>query len=157
MTYPNTAPFQAHSDTSRVAAQLLKTRETMHDAIITHLTTHRTKGGATAEELANYLGTARSTINARLRELELEGKIIKTAQTRQSSFDRPMAIYVHVTMWEQVMGRGATKNKDDVDLMRGLLAKIYKEAHRTGPELDILRWKFTEEEYETLRKIVKGR
>lgn len=127
MTYPDEPGFEAHSQTSRDAAALLTSRNNHHTLIVNALIGNQAHG-STAEELADVIGAQRSDINARLRELELMGRVVKTAMTRTSSANRQQSVYVAPAHFMESMGRGAVKDKpvraDDVQTMVNIMQEL---------------------------------
>lgn len=132
MTYPNTPGFEAHSETSREAAALLTSRGNHHTLIVNALMGNQDHG-ATAEELADAIGAQRSDINARLRELELMGRVVKTGMTRTSSANRQQSVYVHPSHFKEDMGRGAVKERpvrgEDVKTMVTVMQELIWDGH----------------------------
>lgn len=91
MTYPQTPGFQSHSDTSRRAADECQTINTMEGQILDRLSI--TEVGWTADELHQHLETLwpdvqSGTVAARLRGLQLKGKIVKGAAERKTRSGR---------------------------------------------------------------------
>lgn len=91
MTYPDTPGFQAHSATSRAAAEQLHSINTMEGQILDRLAISEV--GWTADELHQHLETLwpsiqSGTVAARLRGLQLKGKIVKGAVERKTRSGR---------------------------------------------------------------------
>lgn len=98
MTYPETAGFQKHSKTSRMAADELTSQHSMEDDIFRYLEFY--PSGFTADELQEALtdkhpGVQAGTIAARLRGLELKGRIKKTKETRLTRNRRQAQVWKH--------------------------------------------------------------
>lgn len=110
MTYPDTAGYQKHSETSIEAAENLQGADTLRHAI--HHATKMAHGtGRTSDELSEYFDIPASTIGARVRELELKGMVIKTAMKRKSRYKRNAFVYVVPEYFDASMGRAAVKEK----------------------------------------------
>jgi len=98
MTYPETPGFQAHSDTSRAAAERLQSAESMERDIFDVLDAY--DSGWTGDELAEYLetrghaGVQTGTVAARLRGLELKGLAVKTKETRLTRSNRKAHVWL---------------------------------------------------------------
>lgn len=98
MTYPDTPGFQKNSDTSRAAANALTSQHSMEDDIFRYLEHYAS--GFTADELHEALldkhpGVQAGTIAARLRGLELKGRIRKTKETRLTRNRRQAQVWKH--------------------------------------------------------------
>ena len=97
-TYPNGPGFQSHSSTSREAAA----KNTSAGAQRDHVEAFIARGGrygATTDEVRNYLLDKRlihknSIMSARVRELELSGRIVKTTMKRKTLAGRQANVYV---------------------------------------------------------------
>jgi hypothetical protein len=107
MTYPKTPGYQAHSETSREAAEKLSA-DTLRQAVLDDIALHE-RQGRTGDELAEHFTTAPGTISARLIELERAGKVIKTAQKRRTTARRQAFVYVAAQFWTAELGRAAVK------------------------------------------------
>ena len=88
------APYQKDSPTSIAAAVAAGPKVGTQKARI--LAVIGKAGGWTQDQLSIYLHLPRSTVCARCRELELEGRIRKTARTRTSQYGKACAVYVAV-------------------------------------------------------------
>lgn len=108
MTYPETPGFQAHSDTSREAAEKLSA-DTLRQAVLEDIALWE-RHGRTGDELSEQFGTAPGTISARLIELERAGNVIKTAQKRRTTARRHAFVYVAAQFWAEDLGRAAVKS-----------------------------------------------
>ena len=98
MSYPDTPGFQKHSDTSRAAADAMTSQHSMEDDIFRYLEHYAS--GFTADELHECLldkhpGVQAGTIAARLRGLELKGRIRKTKETRLTRNRRQAQVWKH--------------------------------------------------------------
>ena len=98
MSYPETAGYQKHSATSSMAADELTSQHSMEADIFTLLETY--PSGFTADELQDALtdkhpGVQAGTIAARLRGLELKGRIKKTKETRLTKNRRQAQVWKH--------------------------------------------------------------
>lgn len=98
MTYPETPGFQAHSETSRKAAERLTTSDSMEKDIYALLDAY--SNGWTGDELAQYLdtrgypGVQTGTVAARLRGLELKGRAVKLQEARPTRSGRAAHVWV---------------------------------------------------------------
>ena len=120
MTYPDTAGFQSHSITSREAADKLDATQMREIAF--KLVSDNTWRGRTADEvnaeLEEKYGKDRVHIAPRFRELEMDGKLIKTAQTRKTRYNRNASVYVTPAYFTDDMGRAGVKPEKPKDIMR---------------------------------------
>lgn len=116
MTYPNTPGYQAHSETSREAAERLSP-ETLVCAVLSRVQLGG-KYGRTADDLSIIFDVPQSTIAARLRELELAGRVIKTTMKRETRHKRNAFVYVHPEHFTEDMGRAAVKSEPPADIIR---------------------------------------
>lgn len=110
MTYPDTAGYQKHSETSIEAAENLQGADTLRHAIH-HAVKCSTNRGRTSDELSEYFDIPASTIGARVRELELKGNLIKTAMKRKTRYKRNAFVYVVPMHFKPEMGRSTIKEK----------------------------------------------
>ena len=116
MTYPDTAGFQSHSETSREAAEKLNAG-TLCAEILDSI---EIAGyfGRTADELSMQFDTPQSTIGARLRELELADQVIKTKIKRKTRYDRNAFVYVHPDHYKPRMGKATVKQAQNYDIIK---------------------------------------
>lgn len=116
MTYPDTPGYQAHSETSKEAADKLNAG-TLRSEILDRI---EIGGyfGRTADELSIQFDTPQSTIGARLRELELADQVIKTKMKRKTRYDRNAFVYVHPDHFKPLMGRATVKKAQNYDIIR---------------------------------------
>lgn len=85
------APYQASSDTSIAAAVAAAPKvKPQSQKILGALRIH---GPMTQDEVAVTLYLPRSTVCARMRELELEGFVVKTNETRLTQYGKAAAVY----------------------------------------------------------------
>lgn len=91
MTYPQTLGYQRDSATSKEAAQVCTSAATAEAKILAYLSNN--SGGIIGDEVAMLLDTQTGTAAARLRGLELKGKIVKTESTRLTRFGRKAFVY----------------------------------------------------------------
>nr|DAU13516.1 MAG TPA: hypothetical protein [Caudoviricetes sp.] len=116
MKYPNTPGFQAHSETSQEAAEQLQA-DTLRNAIFDDVSLHG-HIGRTADELSDSFEIPASTIAARLRELELAGRVVKTAQKRKTRWHRNAFVYVTPANHTAQHGRAKVKPEKPCDIMQ---------------------------------------
>jgi DNA-binding MarR family transcriptional regulator len=116
MTYPDTPGYQAHSETSREAAEKLSA-DTLRQAVLDDIALHE-RQGRTGDELAEHFSTAPGTISARLIELERSGRVIKTAQKRRTTARRQAFVYVAAQFWTAELGRATIKKAQNYDIIR---------------------------------------
>jgi len=85
--------YQTHSDTSREAAENNTKASAQRDKILGIL---HCAGivGSTGDELSVMLNVTPGTISARLRDLELAGQIVKTANKRKTRSNRTANVYM---------------------------------------------------------------
>lgn len=101
MNYPNSPGYARNSDTSREAADRLTSKKALVDLIVNYLEHHQIYDGSTVDEAVVFCQQHlerkfdRSTIAARFTELEAQGVIVRTNDTRQSARGRRAAVYVH--------------------------------------------------------------
>lgn len=118
MNYPNSLGAQAHSETSRAAAEsIVNSSATLRQTIVNKLEVAN-KFGHTADEIGQALETPNSTIAARLRELELQDKVIKTQLKRKTSYKRDAFVYVHPDFYYETMGRATVKAEKPIDILK---------------------------------------
>lgn len=97
MIYPETPGHQAHSDTSRKAADRLTTANSMEKDIYDLLDNY--ESGWTGDELTvnlqnrGYPSVQTGTIAARLRGLELKGKAVRSEDTRETRAGRDANVW----------------------------------------------------------------
>ncbi|MGB0817834.1 MAG: hypothetical protein ACPGQQ_02920 [Candidatus Puniceispirillaceae bacterium] len=115
MNYPNNPGFQSHSETSREAANLYTNAGTLRAKILDRLDIY--KSGLTADDLSIAFDIPCSTIAARMRELELGGKIIKTKMKHKTRYNRNAFMYVHAAHFNEGMGRAAVKKEKPADVL----------------------------------------
>lgn len=90
--YPNTPGYQRDSSTSAAAAESVKpTAATMRGKILRLL--KNSIDGFTIDQIAVFLGCQTGTSSARMRELELQGLIIKSGKTRLTRAKKSAKIY----------------------------------------------------------------
>jgi ribosome-associated translation inhibitor RaiA len=117
MTYPDSAGFQAHSETSLEAAQSLQGADTLRELIFKLISSYGIEG-RTADEVSQMFNTPASTIGARLRELELKNKVVKTAKKRKTRYDRNAFVYVTPCYFSDDMGRAQVKAEKPADILK---------------------------------------
>jgi predicted transcriptional regulator len=94
--YNGRAPFEAGSATSEAAADSLidaavTLRERVYRVIVA-----QAASGTTDDEIEQILKLRHQTVSARRRELELLGRVERTADRRRTSSGRFAAVYVAV-------------------------------------------------------------
>lgn len=98
MKYPNQPGYVRNSDTSREAAESMrKAAPSIRERIYTWIE-WRGYFGATADEVEAKSGIRNQTITARIRELELSGRLTKTDDKRKTRSGRNARVYV-ATKW----------------------------------------------------------
>lgn len=142
MSYPETAGFQKHSETSRKAADELTSQHSMENDIFRYLEEY--PSGFTADELQEALtdkhpGVQAGTIAARLRGLELKGRIKKTRETRLTRNRRQAQVWKHPkhVKAEDMIAAQPVKslNRDEVDDSAALAQAIAeRDKYRKGLE-----------------------
>jgi uncharacterized protein YukE len=110
MSYPETAGFQAHSETSRQAAETTSAAQSRYR--VKRKILEKQWRGATGDELADELNELNGTISARLRELELNNEIVKTNKKRKTRRDKNANVYVCKEFFTEDMGRDTVKPID---------------------------------------------
>lgn len=115
MTYPDTAGFQSHSETSRDAAAKLDA-STLRGKILERLGDYRT--GLTIDDISIIFDIVPGTASARLRELEMAGNVVKTKEKRLTRYKRKAFVYVHVHNYHPNMGRATVKKAPDCDIVK---------------------------------------
>jgi hypothetical protein len=116
VTYPQTAGFQSHSDTSREAAEKLDA-STLRGKIFERIAIMGA-GGLTIDDVSIIFDIVPGTASARIRELEMSDKIIKTKQKRQTRHRRQAYLYVTPEHFSEHMGRATVKKAPDCDIIR---------------------------------------
>lgn len=98
-------PFQAHSETSRkAAAEAAKSKESQSARIYALLVIEGERG-ITGREVFKRTGIKEGTVSARLRDLELTGKVLKTSQERADiGQNTPSHVYVLTNHYKPWMG-----------------------------------------------------
>lgn len=91
--YMSQAPFQSHSQTSRDGAKRASLRT---KPIILHAVQFSGRTGITGKEIANAYGLQTGTVSARLRELQLDGFIKKSAERRNGGSVWKLSMFVPV-------------------------------------------------------------
>jgi len=109
MTYPDKPGAQAHSETSREAAMRFDP-STYYGRILDKLNLVGAHG-LTCDDISLQMDVEQSTIGARLRELELKGGVVKTAQKRKTRYNRNAFVYVTKDNWHEGMGKATVKEK----------------------------------------------
>lgn len=103
---------QIHSPTSLKAAQRHTEsgrRQSQCEQIKEWIIFRGTDGG-TIREVSNQFGLGMNICSARMRDLETNGQVIKTAQERISpGSDDPGSVYVITGRWLKELGLGTTK------------------------------------------------
>lgn len=115
MTYPDTPGAQRHSETSREAAAKLDAGN-MRDRVLRYLID--TPQGLTCDDISLCMTVEQGTIAARLRELELKGLVIKTANKGSTRYNRKAYVYVAKENWRDDMGRAAVKAEKPTDIIK---------------------------------------
>lgn len=87
-------PFQRTSDTSREAAIAAYPRVGTDKHAIVEFVRARGETGATQNEIELRLGLPRSTVCARVNELERDGYLVRTDMRRLTEFRRNAVVYV---------------------------------------------------------------
>jgi len=85
--------YQAHSDTSREAAQKNISAGAQREKILGILQANGIVG-CTGDMLSHMLGINPGTISARLRDLELAGRVVKTKKRRKTRSKRTASVYM---------------------------------------------------------------
>ena len=99
------APKQIHSITSCKAALISEDFKVTQSERIMEILEDEGERGATGREISNETGIKEHTISARLRGLEMIGKIIKTSQERQEDDQITQShVYVLPKFFKQYMG-----------------------------------------------------
>lgn len=128
MTYPQTPGFQAHSDTSREAAERLTTAEDMESRIYALLDTY--ESGWTCDELAAYLSEhgypsiQAGTVSARLRGLETKGRAVQSLETRQTRANRPAHVWYSARLAKLFLVQPAASAPAPSPTVQELMVKI---------------------------------
>lgn len=139
MNYPDTPGAQAHSETSISAAAKVNTK-TLYGSIIGLLKSEERRG-AVCDEIGSTLLTPNSTIGARLRELELQGRVIKTKRKRKTSYDRDAFVYVHPRYWIESDGKATIKAKPTdvikLEVEHARMKKALNDIWGIAPDLEI--------------------
>lgn len=116
MTYPQTPGHQAHSETSKTAAESIDASN-LQGRVLEKL--DMVAGyGLTCDDISLQLCVEQGTIAARIRELELAGKVIKTRGKRQTRHRRDAFIYVLAKHHREDHGRAAVKQEKPCDIIR---------------------------------------
>ena len=91
-TYPSNPGYQRDSSTSKAAAEsVVSTAATMRSRILRLL--GNSADGFTIDQIAVFLKCQTGTSSARMRELELQGLIIKSDRTRLTRAKKSAKIY----------------------------------------------------------------
>lgn len=114
MTYPDTPGAQRHSETSREAAEKLDAGN-LRGMVLRYLID--TPQGLTADDISLCMDIEQSTIGARLRELELKGQVIKTADKGTTRHKRKAFVYVAKEHWREHMGKATVKKAPPMDIV----------------------------------------
>lgn len=94
--YNDHPPFVAGSDTSELAAEsVAEASSTLRERVYTLILSYGGYG-ATDDEVELRLKMRHQTASARRRELELTGRVVRTAERRRTSSGRTAAVYVAV-------------------------------------------------------------
>lgn len=126
-----TNPYQAHSTTSREAAEALTSVDSMEGVILAYLN----EGEYTGDDLTNILNSMHSdefndvqtgTVAARLRGLELKEKVIKLRHTRLTSKGRKAHLWIALDRF----ARSSTFNLSDI---------VTPNDNKDGPEWKLAR------------------
>lgn len=115
--------YQKHSDTSREAAENNTSAGAQREQVYEFIYTRHGQG-ATADEVRQYLLQRKlihpnSVIGARVRELELKGRIVKTKTKRKTIAGRQANVYVTKEIFS--MGgyeRDTVKDSTDYEKLR---------------------------------------
>lgn len=95
--------FQAHSETSRQAAIQNTTADTHSERIYAQLNSMADAGGTMEQVKAILVAKGfimpKVNVTPRFRDLELSGRIIKTALTRKTSSNRQANVYVTASVF----------------------------------------------------------
>jgi predicted transcriptional regulator len=100
MTYPNDPGFQAHSETSRIAADMVDDDSQLVDVLSCFHKVGWT--GATGDEITvmmqsfpRWKGMENGTVSARMATLKNNGTIVRKGERRKTRKGRPAEVYVH--------------------------------------------------------------
>lgn len=114
MTFPDTVGFQAHSETSKDAMKQLDA-DNLRGRVLRYLID--VKQGLTCDDISICMSIEQSTIGARLRELELKGRVIKTAMKGTTRHKRKAFVYVVTENWQEHMGKAPVKPSKPKDIV----------------------------------------
>lgn len=155
MTYPETAGYQSHSKTSKEAADKLTSQHSMEDDIFRYLEFY--PSGFTADELQEALtdkhpGVQAGTIAARLRGLELKGRIKKTNETRLTRNRRQAQVWKHPkhASESELIAAQPVKARENDEPQNDALAQVMAERDKYRKALESCRGR----SYQTVMGII---
>lgn len=108
MGYPDTPGYARHSDTSKEAAENLTGKDALYSTILNYMRGLGYFGAIVDEALevcekCHARSYDRSTIAARFTELEAQGRIMRTNQTRKTARNRNASVYVVKAYFQESM------------------------------------------------------
>lgn len=151
---------QKHSATSMEAARRNVSAGKQREAIMAHIVAMATIG-ATGDEIAQKFNIIPGTVSARLRDLEIEGRIVKTSATRLTRSKRPANVYVSRETFRFGTFTADTRKslteaetmRREISRLRGGIMELLRVA-REGGGVHVSEWSNV---YKNLQKLVEGK